>query len=77
MRARKLFAYGELRDYWDHMNCVGCAFSHLPSLLSIYLLGSGRWVRMGEPEKGRPNGCAVVICNGDEGCVVITVRRIS
>ncbi|KAJ7484374.1 alpha-amylase [Mycena latifolia] len=48
VRARKLFAYGELRDYWDHMNCVG-------------------WVRMGEPDKGRPNGCAVVICNGDEG----------
>ncbi|KAJ7150950.1 alpha-amylase [Mycena crocata] len=48
VRARKLFAYGELRDYWDHMNCVG-------------------WVRMGEPEKGRPDGCAVVICNGDEG----------
>jgi len=23
IRARKLFAYGELRDYWDHMNCVG------------------------------------------------------
>ncbi|KAJ7205053.1 alpha-amylase [Mycena pura] len=48
VRARKLFAYGELRDYWDHMNCVG-------------------WVRMGEPDKGRPDGCAVVICNGDEG----------
>ncbi|KAJ7858203.1 alpha-amylase [Mycena leptocephala] len=48
IRARKLFAYGELRDYWDHMNCVG-------------------WVRMGDPEHGRPDGCAVVICNGDEG----------
>jgi alpha-amylase len=23
VRARKLFAYGELRDYWDHGNCVG------------------------------------------------------
>lgn len=23
IRARKLYAYGELRDYWDHMNCVG------------------------------------------------------
>ncbi|KAJ7598458.1 alpha-amylase [Mycena floridula] len=23
IRARKLFAYGELRDYWDHINCVG------------------------------------------------------
>lgn len=23
IRARKLFAYGELRDYWDHPNCVG------------------------------------------------------
>jgi hypothetical protein len=20
------YAYGELRDYWDHMNCVGCVF---------------------------------------------------
>ncbi|KAJ7636910.1 alpha-amylase [Roridomyces roridus] len=48
VRARKLFAYGEVRDYWDHMNCVG-------------------WVRMGEPDKGRPDGCAVVISNGDEG----------
>ena len=25
VRARKLFAYGELRDYWDHQNCIGCA----------------------------------------------------
>lgn len=23
IRARKLFAYGEIRDYWDHPNCVG------------------------------------------------------
>ncbi|KAJ3899733.1 alpha-amylase [Lentinula edodes] len=23
IRARKLYAYGEIRDYWDHMNCVG------------------------------------------------------
>jgi hypothetical protein len=23
VRARKLFAYGEVRDYWDHPNCVG------------------------------------------------------
>jgi alpha-amylase len=23
IRARKLFAYGETRDYWDHQNCVG------------------------------------------------------
>lgn len=23
IRARKLFAYGELRDYWDHANCLG------------------------------------------------------
>ncbi|KAF5389701.1 hypothetical protein D9757_006050 [Collybiopsis confluens] len=23
IRARKLYAYGDLRDYWDHMNCVG------------------------------------------------------
>ncbi|KAF8917380.1 putative alpha-amylase [Mucidula mucida] len=23
IRARKLYAYGEVRDYWDHMNCVG------------------------------------------------------
>jgi len=22
IRARKLFAYGEIRDYWDHPNCV-------------------------------------------------------
>ncbi|ESK92575.1 glucan -alpha-maltohexaosidase precursor [Moniliophthora roreri MCA 2997] len=46
IRARKLFAYGELRDYWDHMNCVG-------------------WVRMGDEMNGR-DGCAVVLCNGDE-----------
>jgi hypothetical protein len=25
---------------------------------------------MGDPEHGRPDGCAVVICNGDEGYVV-------
>jgi len=24
VRARKLFAYGEVRDYWNHPNCVGC-----------------------------------------------------
>lgn len=23
IRARKWFAYGELRDYWDHPNCAG------------------------------------------------------
>lgn len=23
VRARKLFAYGEMRDYFDHQNCVG------------------------------------------------------
>ncbi|EJD53851.1 putative alpha-amylase [Auricularia subglabra TFB-10046 SS5] len=23
VRARKLFAYGEMRDYWDHPNCLG------------------------------------------------------
>lgn len=23
IRARKLYAYGELRDYSDHMNCLG------------------------------------------------------
>ena len=23
VRARKLFAYGEIRDYWDHPNCLG------------------------------------------------------
>ncbi|KAG7439172.1 putative alpha-amylase [Guyanagaster necrorhizus] len=23
IRARNLYAHGELRDYWDHMNCVG------------------------------------------------------
>ncbi|KAJ6532771.1 alpha-amylase [Mycena vulgaris] len=57
IRARKLFAYGELRDYWDHMNCVG-------------------WVRMGEPEKGRHNGCAVVICNGDEGFKRMEVGKV-
>jgi alpha-amylase len=50
VRARKLFAYGELteeRDYFDHPNCVG-------------------WVRTGDREKGR-DGCAVLMCNGDEG----------
>ncbi|KAF5356527.1 hypothetical protein D9758_008261 [Tetrapyrgos nigripes] len=47
IRARKLFAYGELRDYWDHPNCVG-------------------WVRTGDQENGR-DGCAVVLCNGEEG----------
>ncbi|KAF8217704.1 alpha-amylase [Mycena galopus ATCC 62051] len=57
VRARKLFAYGELRDYWDHMNCVG-------------------WVRMGEPDKGRPDGMAVVICNGDEGLKRMEVGKV-
>lgn len=23
IRARKLFAYGDLRDYFDHPNCLG------------------------------------------------------
>jgi len=45
VRSRKLFAYGDVRDYWDHPNCVG-------------------WVRTGE--EGR-DGCAVLMCNGDEG----------
>jgi len=44
VRARKLYAYGEVRDYWDHMNCVG-------------------WVRTGGEGS---DGCAVVMCNGDE-----------
>lgn len=46
IRARKLFAYGRTRDYWDHANCVG-------------------WVREGDETH---DGCAVVLCNGDEGC---------
>ncbi|KAG9102539.1 hypothetical protein FRC06_001813 [Ceratobasidium sp. 370] len=45
IRARKLFAYGETRDVWDHPNCVG-------------------WVRAGDESH---DGCAVVVCNGDEG----------
>ncbi|KAG8694879.1 hypothetical protein FRC09_009532, partial [Ceratobasidium sp. 395] len=45
IRARKLFAYGETRDVWDHANCVG-------------------WVRAGDEWH---DGCAVVVCNGDEG----------
>jgi alpha-amylase len=23
IQARRLFAYGETRDYWDHANCLG------------------------------------------------------
>jgi alpha-amylase len=49
IRARKLFAYGPTRDYWDHPNCVG-------------------WVREGDEKY---DGCAVVLCNGDEGCVFL------
>jgi len=45
IRARKLFAYGDQVDYWDHANCVG-------------------WVRKGDSDH---DGCAVVLCNGDEG----------
>lgn len=45
IRARKLFAYGEMREYRDHANCVG-------------------WVRVGNEEH---EGCAVVVCNGEEG----------
>ncbi|CAG7850656.1 Alpha-amylase {ECO:0000269/PubMed:11997021, ECO:0000269/PubMed:12915728, ECO:0000269/PubMed:14632998}; AltName: Full=1,4-alpha-D-glucan glucanohydrolase; AltName: Full=BLA; Flags: Precursor [Serendipita indica DSM 11827] len=45
VRARKLFAYGEIRDYWDHPNCLG-------------------WVRVGDEWH---DGCAIVMCNGDEG----------
>lgn len=53
IRARKLFAYGEQRDYWDNANCVG-------------------WVRSGDvpSESDQPgaghDGCAVIICNGDQ-----------
>jgi len=50
IKARKLYAFGELRDYWDHMNCAG-------------------WVRAGTEK--RPDGCAVVLCNGsNEGCAL-------
>ncbi|EJU02147.1 alpha-amylase [Dacryopinax primogenitus] len=45
IRARKHFAYGPLRDTWDHPNCVA-------------------WVREGDEVH---DGCAVVLCNGDEG----------
>lgn len=63
VRARKLFAYGEVRDYWDHPNCVG----YVEEAINVfdtnqYLIC--RWVRTGE--EGR-DGCAVLMCNGDEG----------
>lgn len=44
LKARKYFAFGEQRDYWDHPACVG-------------------WVRMGTEEH---DGCAVVLCIGDD-----------
>ncbi|CAE6402173.1 unnamed protein product [Rhizoctonia solani] len=53
IRARKLFAYGETRDVWDHPNCVG-------------------WVRAGDAHH---DGCAVVICNGDEGSKFLDVGK--
>ncbi|TDL24317.1 putative alpha-amylase [Rickenella mellea] len=53
IRARKLFAYGETRDVWDHANCVG-------------------WVRTGDE---RHDGCAVVLCNGDEGVKRLEVGK--
>jgi alpha-amylase len=45
IKARKHFAFGEQRDYWDHPTTVG-------------------WVRMGTEQ--HPDGCAVVLCVGDE-----------
>nr|AOC97452.1 alpha-amylase [Flammulina velutipes] len=48
IRARKLYAYGELRDYWDHMNCVGW-------------VRMGEETEEGKPNL---DGCAVVLCNG-------------
>ncbi|KZT62429.1 glycoside hydrolase family 13 protein [Calocera cornea HHB12733] len=51
IRARKLFAYGELKDTWDHPNCVA-------------------WVRTGDEQH---DGCAVVLCNGDEGVKTLNV----
>jgi hypothetical protein len=35
-----------------------------------YFNSSGRWVRTGE--EGR-DGCAVLMCNGDEGCVLVSL----
>lgn len=45
IKARKHFAFGEQRDYWDHPTTVG-------------------WVRTGTEQ--HPDGCAVVLCVGDE-----------
>ncbi|KAG8759253.1 hypothetical protein FRC11_002251 [Ceratobasidium sp. 423] len=53
IRARKLFGYGEIRDVWDHPNCVG-------------------WVRAGDAHH---DGCAVVICNSDEGSKFLEVGK--
>ncbi|KAF7982385.1 hypothetical protein HWV62_28469 [Athelia sp. TMB] len=52
IRARKEFAYGETRDYWDHAQCVGW-------------VRTGDKAEQGE-ELGH-DGCAVVISIGDEG----------
>lgn len=44
----------QIRDYWDHQNCVG-------------------WVREGNDSY---DGCAVVMCNGDDdGCVGLLFQR--
>jgi len=53
IRCRKLFAYGELRDVWDHPNCVA-------------------WVRTGDE---RHDGCAVVLCNGEEGVKKLEIGK--
>lgn len=62
IRARKLYAYGELRDYWDHMNCVGW-------------VRMGEETEEGKPNL---DGCAVVLCNGTgEGSKRMEVGKVS
>lgn len=39
VRARKLFAYGELRDYFDHPNCVGYVPNYLCNNSLMHLDG--------------------------------------
>lgn len=69
VRCRKLFAYGELRDYWDHRE----SGSPMTPDHAERAANCVAWARMGDEEH---DASVTIICNGkDEGTKKVEVGK--
>lgn len=60
IKARKHFAYGEQRDYWDHPQCVGWVRTgdaqHPDGCAVVLCIGQGegvKWMEVGKEHSGK------------------------